>query len=61
MAGLERSLVEIAVESGRVEGVFEVDNFELGEQTQGAIQNGLANSSKGQHIHFITNMGLIFW
>ena len=34
---------------------FQADNFELGEQTQGAIQNGLANSSKGQHIHFIVN------
>ena len=34
---------------------FQADNFELGEQTQGSIQNGLANSSKGQHIHFIVN------
>ena len=34
---------------------FQADNFELGEQTQGAIKNGLANSSKGQHIHFIIN------
>ncbi len=34
---------------------FQAHNFELGEQTQGAIQNGLANSSKGQHIHFIIN------
>ena len=34
---------------------FQADNFELGEQTQGAIQNGLANSLKGQHIHFIIN------
>ena len=36
---------------------FQADNFELGEQTQGSIQNGLANSSKGQHIHFIVNNG----
>ena len=34
---------------------FQTDNFKLGEQTQGAIKNGLANSSKGQHIHFIVN------
>ncbi len=34
---------------------FQADNFELGDQTQGSIQNGLANSSKGQHIHFIVN------
>ena len=34
---------------------FQTDNFKLGEQTPGAIQNGLANSSKGQHIHFIVN------
>ena len=34
---------------------FQADNFELGEQTQGSLQNGLANSSKGQHIHFIVN------
>ena len=34
---------------------FQAENFALGEQTEGAIQNGLANSSKGQHIHFIIN------
>jgi len=36
---------------------FNVENYELGEQTDGAIDNGLANSAKGQHIHMIVNNG----
>ena len=36
---------------------FNVENYELGEQTPGAIENGLANSAKGQHIHMIVNNG----
>lgn len=32
---------------------FIVDNYELGKQTPGAGENGLANSGKGQHIHYI--------
>ncbi|MFL2643543.1 MAG: phosphopeptide-binding protein [Flavobacteriales bacterium] len=36
---------------------FNVENYELGEQTAGAIDNGLANSAKGQHIHMIVNNG----
>lgn len=32
---------------------FTVENYELGVQTEGAGENGLANSAKGQHIHFI--------
>lgn len=32
---------------------FDVENYELGVQTKGAGVNGLANSAKGQHIHFI--------
>ena len=36
---------------------FNVENYKLGEQTAGAIDNGLANSAKGQHIHMIVNNG----
>jgi hypothetical protein len=36
---------------------FNVENYELGLQTEGAIENGLANSAKGQHIHMIVNNG----
>ena len=36
---------------------FNVENYELGEQTAGANDNGLANSAKGQHIHMIVNNG----
>ena len=34
---------------------FEVNNYELGTQTEGPGANMLANSGKGQHIHFILN------
>jgi hypothetical protein len=34
---------------------FKVENYNLGEQTPTAGENGLANSGKGQHIHFILN------
>ena len=34
---------------------FEVDNYELGIQTENEFKFKLANSSKGQHIHFIVN------
>ena len=36
---------------------FTVGNYELGAQTAGAGENGLANSGKGQHIHLILNNG----
>jgi len=36
---------------------FNVKNYELGVQTIGAGENGLANSAKGQHIHMIVNNG----
>ena len=39
---------------------FDVDNFRLGEQTQNDFRYNLANSDKGQHIHFITNNGPYF-
>ena len=34
---------------------FEVDNYELGIQTENEFKFKLANSAKGQHIHFIVN------
>ena len=36
---------------------FAVGNYELGAQTEGADTRGIANSGKGQHIHFIVNNG----
>ena len=36
---------------------FEVTNYELGVQTEDATTRGIANSGKGQHIHFILNNG----
>ena len=36
---------------------FKVDNYELQNQTSDAASLGLANSGKGQHVHFILNNG----
>ena len=36
---------------------FKVENYDLGAQTEGADTRGIANSGKGQHIHFIVNNG----
>ena len=36
---------------------FNVENYELGQQTADAETKGMANSPKGQHIHFILNNG----
>ena len=36
---------------------FDVSNYELGAQTKNDIESQLANSAKGQHIHFIVNNG----
>jgi len=36
---------------------FEVENYELATQTEGATERHCANSQKGQHIHFIVNNG----
>lgn len=41
--------------AGKNKFQFSVENFELGAQTPGAAERGLANSDKGQHIHFILN------
>ena len=36
---------------------FDVQNYELGAQTSDAATRGIANSGKGQHIHYIVNNG----
>lgn len=38
-----------------IEFSYNVSNFELGAQTPDASNRGIANSDKGQHIHFIDN------
>lgn len=43
--------------SNTVEYSFDVANYELGIQTEDAATRGIANSGKGQHIHFIVNNG----
>ncbi|TKD62581.1 hypothetical protein [Flavobacterium sp. ASW18X] len=42
-------------EAGPVDFNFTVSNYELGAQTDSPNANLLANSGKGQHIHFILN------
>lgn len=39
--------------AGEVDFAFEVNNYELGTQTDSTMAGMLANSDKGQHIHFI--------
>ena len=36
---------------------FDISDYELGAQTINTVENQLANSGKGQHIHFILNNG----
>lgn len=48
---------EMAVDTGDVTFKFEVTNYELGIQTPDAADRRIANSAKGQHIHFIVNNG----
>lgn len=36
---------------------FDVANYELAVQTEDAATRGIANSGKGQHIHYIVNNG----
>lgn len=47
----------IEVPAGSVDFDFEVENYDLGVQTENAGENGLANSANGQHIHFILDNG----
>ena len=43
--------------SNSVDYSFDVSGYELGVQTEDAATRGIANSGKGQHIHFIVNNG----
>lgn len=43
------------IKEGAVDFNFEVLNYELGAQTESVNAKILANSGKGQHIHFILN------
>lgn len=42
-------------QAGEMDFSFKVENYELGAQTEGENAQKLANSGKGQHIHFILN------
>ena len=52
---LETPSSNIVEEGGAVDFSFTVNNYELGAQTDGLNAELLANSGKGQHIHFILN------
>lgn len=52
----ELSLVNLT-SNENLEFSFEVENYELGIQTPHDFKYDLANSGKGQHIHFIVNNG----
>ncbi len=43
------------LEGGEIDFNFTLNNYELGAQTSGPNAERLANSGKGQHIHFILN------
>ncbi|SEL63869.1 hypothetical protein SAMN04487910_2878 [Aquimarina amphilecti] len=45
----------VSKKSGEMDFSFQVENYELGAQTQSPNAQKLANSGKGQHIHFILN------
>lgn len=42
-------------EKSEIDFDFEVNNYELGKQTDASLSSVLANSEKGQHIHFIVD------
>ena len=44
-----------AEKAGEMDFSFKVENYELGAQTEGPNAQKLANSGKGQHIHFIVD------
>lgn len=58
-ASLDLNNVEITVSDSTYSASFDflVENYELGVQTADAATRGIANSGKGQHIHFIINNG----
>lgn len=46
------------LKNGQVAFNFNVENFDLGAQSLDAAEKSIANSEKGQHIHFIENNSL---
>ncbi len=54
-ASLEMIEPSSLLDTGETTFKFEVTNYELGIQTPDAAARGIANSGKGQHIHFILN------
>ena len=50
-------LQEIDTEIAEFEKSFDIKNYDLGIQTKKEFDYDLANSAKGQHIHFILNNG----
>ncbi|WP_435261814.1 hypothetical protein [Tenacibaculum sp. nBUS_03] len=48
---------DTSVKLGKNNFTFEVDSYTLKKQTSESNSNHLANSHKGQHIHFIINNG----
>ncbi len=49
------SLIEVNEVENEYSFSFETNNYELGIQTSNEFNYNLANSDKGQHIHFIVN------
>ena len=49
------SLIEVNEVENEYSFSFETNNYELGIQTSNELNYNLANSDKGQHIHFIVN------
>lgn len=46
-----------SLDTGATPFQFEVSSYNLGVQTPDAAERGIANSGKGQHIHFILDNG----
>lgn len=45
------------LQPGKIKFKFNIENYELGVQTSDAADKMMANSDKGQHIHFIVDNG----
>ena len=56
-ASLTLEALPADLDTGDINFNFNVSNYELGVQTEDAATRGIANSGKGQHIHFILNNG----
>jgi hypothetical protein len=58
-ASLSLDALDISMDDSVASGMFsfQVENYELGVQTEGSDTRGIANSGKGQHIHLIIDNG----